>query len=132
MDWVNRYIGIPYANRGRGKSLDCWGLIRRIYTVQRGINLDNLDGYSDSEDDRQVMGVIDKESESNWEMVRTPALYDVIVFKLAGKPCHVGLALGDNTFIHALKGRDVSVERLSNVLWRNRVFEIFEYVGGRS
>ncbi|GJL55817.1 MAG: tail assembly protein [Nitrospirales bacterium] len=43
MDW-SLYVGVPYAERGRGPTnYDCWGLVREIYRTGRGITLPSLD-----------------------------------------------------------------------------------------
>lgn len=115
------YIGIPYGNRGRTHAgCDCYGLISLIYADMRGIILDPLDGYSNSDDAKQVQTVIEKESR-HWLKVDKPKVYDVIVFRMKGKPCHVGMYIGGGKFIHSLKNRNSCVERLNNAVWVNLV-----------
>ncbi|MCB5411323.1 C40 family peptidase [Pseudogemmobacter faecipullorum] len=38
--WWAQYIGIPFRDGGRGPdAYDCWGLLRRIYADQLGVDL---------------------------------------------------------------------------------------------
>jgi len=122
------YMLVPYLNRGRTKTgLDCWGLVRMIYRDELGIYLGNLDGYSDSENEEEVGNVIVSESSDNWIETTSPKPLDVVVLRLASKPCHVGVVIGGGDFIHALRGRGVTVGRLSGVLWRNRIHAFYRY-----
>jgi len=130
MSWVEKYIGVPYKNRGRDfNGFDCWGLFRTVYKEQLGVDLPILDGYTRSEDDQVVGGIVLDQISQTWEPVAEPQLYDGVVFKLAGFPSHVGIVLDKGTFIHTLKGRNTAVDRLSNIIWRNRIFGFYRYVG---
>jgi len=122
------YVGIPYLNRGRNMfGIDCWGIVRLIYKDALNITLGTLDGYADSESKDQVSRVIKSESAAHWEEVDAPREYDVVVFNLAGKPCHVGLMLDGYKFIHSLAGRDTCIESISKVIWRNRIDSIWRH-----
>lgn len=125
---VPKYLMLTYANKGRDiAGVDCWGLIRLIFKEERNITLARCDGYLDSEDKEQTEKVILSESLAHWEQVNKPAKYDAVVFDLAGKPSHIGMMISDSEFIHALKGRGVTIERISNVLWRRRVQAYYRY-----
>ena len=39
MSAFDRFVGIPYADKGRGDSVDCWGLVWRVFHEMRGITL---------------------------------------------------------------------------------------------
>lgn len=41
MSWPEQYLGIPWQSGGRqlATGLDCWGLLRHIYSVEFGIEL---------------------------------------------------------------------------------------------
>lgn len=122
-----KYLTLEYRNRGRTMAgIDCWGLCCLVYKDELGITLSNLDGYTDSEDKTQVEKVITCESK-NWVKVTEPQELDIVVFKFADKPNHVGIMLSRDSFLHALAKRGINVERISNILYRNRVENYYRY-----
>lgn len=118
---IDKYIGIPYKSRGRGESLDCWGLVRCIYKDEFNITLPNLDGYDDSENGEQVQNVVETESFKNWTKIVSPLPFSVVVFRMGRHCSHVGVMLDAVHFLHALKNRNSCVERIDKAQWEKRV-----------
>lgn len=58
---------------------------------------------------------------TGWVRVARPAEGDVVVFKIAGKPGHVGVCDGRGGFLHCEEGRSAVIERLSSPLWGSRI-----------
>lgn len=118
---IEKYIGIPYESRGRGKSLDCWGLVRKVYKGELSIILPNIDGYTDSENGEQTEQYVKAEAFENWEKIKIPMPFCVVVFKMGHHCSHVGVMLDSIHFIHAMKGRQSCVERIDKAQWQKRV-----------
>lgn len=128
--WVAKYIGLPYANVGRDKAIgiDCWGLVQLVYKDERGINLPaHITDYIHSYNSEQTSKVIYAEEAANWHKVAAPAVFDVVVFTLGGKPSHIGLIVDTTTFIHNLEGRNVSIGKLDSFIWKKRIDAFYRH-----
>lgn len=128
---MNSYIGIPYANRGRDRDgLDCWGLVQLWHSEQLGVCIpDYLWAYTSAEDQGSVSNAIEenKENKANWIKVSEPEYGDVLVFKIMGHPIHVGIMLEGDDFLHAFKGTQSCLERLTSLSWSRRLSEVYRW-----
>lgn len=124
MTWWNYYVGIQFAEKGRGKGnpLDCWGLVHLVYAERLGIDLpDYLDQY-ETTDDRELLGeVIGSESREKWFEPESPEQFDVIILRLRGVPMHVGLVTRAGYMIHCARGIGVVHESYQSSKWRSNV-----------
>lgn len=123
--WWNEYVGIPYKLSGRDRDgLDCWGLVRLIHKEQFG---NDLPSFSDHDHSHEKIREIMAEQRENWVSTDTPKIGDVILFRVLGSPSHVGLYIGDQSFIHAKQGINSAIERYDSVYWRNRIVGFYRY-----
>jgi hypothetical protein len=109
---VKDLIGIPYKPHGRGKNgMDCYGIVIEVLR-RKGINVADV-FYSDTtlETNKSVLQILMK-SIPNTKLER-PEEGAVVEILVMGQPSHVGVCLGDGTFIHALKKIGVVIEPLS-------------------
>jgi cell wall-associated NlpC family hydrolase len=120
------YIGIPYVDRGRDpvldRGLDCWGLIRWVYALEdRGaLPLYGIGEYASAEDRGAVAGVVSRHL-SEYHEATEPDPFDIVLFRVGGELCHVGVLVDPGHFLHIRRSTDSVVERLSSPLWRDRV-----------
>lgn len=126
---TNKYIGIPYKNKGRNSTgSDCWGLVRLVYKSEYGIELLSFSNdYISSEEGEKVKEVVQK-GKDLFEAVEkdNPEYGDIIVFNMKGNPCHVGIYVGDQKVLHVLRGTECLVERLSSHRLKGRVEGYYE------
>lgn len=102
-------LGVPYRWAGSDPSgFDCSGLVQYAF-AQHGIALP-------------------RETADQYEVGQSVAIRDLqpgdlVFFQTVSQgPSHVGIALGDNRFVHApSEGGIVRIERLSVVYWSRRV-----------
>lgn len=120
MNWV--LVGVPYKSKGRDLlGADCWGLLRLFYIQEFGIVLPSYDEhYTDAFDKESVTGAINS-LKSDWVEVSEPKYGDAIKLRLSGHPCHVGVYLGNNEFLHTQHGHDSCIDRLDGIKWKNRI-----------
>lgn len=122
MDWVSKYIGIPYLSKGRSTSgFDCYGLVREVYIAQLGITLpDFLDDYEDADEQIEAANAL-KRGMVEFAEVNEPEPMDLIVLRIMGEPWHVGLYLGTGKMLHTMRGHASVIEKINHIKWRNRI-----------
>lgn len=126
--WVETYVGLPFASRGRDRrGLDCWGLVRLAMAEQLGIELPIYLTYADAEDRKDAATTIEAALARDWQPVEEgkESLGDVAVFRVAGAPMHVGLVLDRERMLHIHAGIGACVERWRGALWEKRIFGVF-------
>ncbi len=129
---LSAYIGLPYAERGRTRAgLDCWGLVRLVYLETWGIKLPVYleDDYA-AADMARTSHLIDRHRQAGWSPVEagTERTGDVILLRVMGLPCHVGLVAGKGRMLHVMGEQDVTCERYGSALWAKRVMGFYRYV----
>ena len=116
---AKRYIGVNYRHGGETPSgFDCSGYVMYVYG-KNGITV------SRSTDGQYKMG-------KKIGLQRAKSA-DLLFFHTGRKRIsHVGIYLGDNTFIHAPStGKQVSYARIDNPYWKRRFIGAVTYFSGR-
>lgn len=123
MQWWNRYIGIPFAEKGRTlEGCDCWGLVRLVYQIELGIKLPSYDACYETTQDRDALAkVIAEERASRWLHPEKPQAMDVIILNMRGVPMHVGLVTKPGHMIHCAQGIDTVHEKFDTMRWHHNV-----------
>ena len=118
---IARYIGIPFKDHGRDyDGVDCHGLAYLFHRDQLNQDIPSyVESYNDANEEEGVSDCIERHI-NDWERVDDPQPGDIIIFNLLGWPCHVGIYLGGNDFLHCLKGTNSTVERLNSITWSRR------------
>ena len=122
--------GVPYKPFGRDyDGIDCWGVIVLAYRDVLGIELPRYErDYSSPEEWAEVMGVIERGRDAGpWVKVERPAPMDVVLLKLNGFVCHVGLAIGGGWMLHCLAPLGTCSERLNGVRWSKRLHGFYRH-----
>lgn len=146
-DWVTQYIGTPFVDKGRTRDgVDCWGMCRLVLTEQFGIELpDYANAYSDAHDHESVAVAVQAGLRDGWTEIdrdrEAPRCGDLLVIKIAMRPWHCGLMVTPERFLHCPTqqergtGREIGsscVERLDNVMFRNRIEGIYRHASLRN
>lgn len=119
---VSRYADIPFAEKGRGMTgCDCWGIPYLIYRDMLGIELPAYTEQYQNTEDRKELARLTCNEKSAWCEVETPIPYDIVLMKIIGHPCHVGVVIGGGRFIHCMRDSGTTVEKLNSILWRDRI-----------
>lgn len=130
MNAINRYVGIPQADHGRGfDGCDCWGLCRLILSEQCGLDLPSYaEGYtSATERDEIALLLAEAEFSGVWLAVSRPREFDLVTFRVQGQRAHLGLMVDAKRFIH-IHGRDAAkIVRLDHERWAQRVLGFFRH-----
>lgn len=125
--WYNKYIGIPYQEKGRSlEGADCWGLSRLIYKNEFDIDLPSFSDNYAHEDTERIAELMIQYREG-WEETKEPKSGDMVLFRVLGHISHIGVMINDKQFIHSRQGQDSAIDNLSNSRWTHRVAGIYTY-----
>ena len=128
MAGISRFVGIPFKEKGREfDGVDCWGLVYLIYKKLKKVKLPTFVNSYTLADKNEIEHLV-KSEKLNWIEVERPEIYDIVLFKIAGKESHVGIYLGRRKFIHSLENVGVVIESLDSTVWRNRLVGVYHYV----
>lgn len=133
-EWVEKYIGLPFEDRGRSKSgCDCWGLVRLILKEEMGIEvIDFSNSYRDTADSKTIRQLIEEE-EKQWIQIAfdEATLGDAIIMRYREYPMHIGLVLEPGVMIHTERGKEAVIERYDRLNWINKIVGFYRYDSSR-
>lgn len=128
MDPLLRFIGLPYADKGRGPvAYDCWGLCAAVYRDVYGLPLpDYADSYTSADDGDSVAAAV-RAGLADWKPVQKPRAGDLLILRILGRPWHCAVMVDSVRFLHVPPpGRDgrqtlSCVERIDAAIWARRI-----------
>lgn len=129
--WWNKYIHIPFKEKGRDeKGADCLGLTRIILKNECGIILPSFDDlYENTIDKDSVSGAIKTVQKELFKTVEKPIPFDVVILKMCGLPMHIGIVTKTNFMIHCSKDIGVSHEKYTGMKWKDKIIGFVRYDG---
>jgi cell wall-associated NlpC family hydrolase len=123
-DW-HRWVGLPFAPRGRGPSYDCWGLIWAVLR-EVGHDLPSLldDGVATGEQKARL---------DQWKPVPPgdPQLFDIAAFCYTKDTLHLGLVCGPGVFLHTAGGEGSSMDNFLQWPWRSCLKGFYRFQAAR-
>jgi Putative phage tail protein/NlpC/P60 family len=126
--WSNKYIGIPYKQKGRDfNGIDCWGLLRLVYSEEFNINLPSFATEYTQEDIVRIQDLIAQYKEG-WQQLDSPEEGCAVLFRILGTESHIGIATSSTHFLHAREKHSVVVESFESTAWKNKIVGYFKYV----
>jgi cell wall-associated NlpC family hydrolase len=126
----DRFVGLPYADKGRGfAGVDCWGLVHLVFASERGIALPSYaDRYETAEDRRDVAGLIAGEI-GRWDEIAEgqERPFDCVLLREGREPSHISLVVRPGRMLHVQDGRTSVIESYRSGVWKRRVVGLFRY-----
>ena len=119
---LSKYIGIPFKSRGRDElGIDCYGLTRMVLRNEFGKELPDF-YYPDALDKKTINNLINiNRPLLAGKKVKDPGPGDVAIIRYRGKPCHIGVYVGENKILHIKQGTDSILERANSVHLKARI-----------
>jgi len=125
--WSNKYVGIPYKEKGRDlNGVDCWGLVRLVYDEQFNIKLPSFTTEYHQEDTLRIQELFSQYKEG-WVQVDEPSEGTAVLFRVFGMESHIGIAISSTHFLHAREGYESAIESFNSPQWRNRILGYYKY-----
>jgi cell wall-associated NlpC family hydrolase len=125
MTWSDRYVGIPWADRGRTRAgCDCYGLARLIYREELGIALpDYREDYASATEEAEVAALIARASVAPpWVHVEGAARpFDLAVLRGQGLATHLGIVIREGLMIHMAARDRAVVQGYAAGSWKHRL-----------
>lgn len=129
--WCRDYVGIPFAEHGRGRTAcDCWGLVALVLQDQFGVYVPSYAAdYASPMDREEVAQLITGETPKEWRWTRPEEAQpgDAVLFRVMGRPIHVGILVAPPWFLHVMQGIDAALERLDSPAWEKRILGIYRH-----
>lgn len=126
MDYLDKYIGIPYKTKGITlDGCDCLGLIELIYKNEFNVTLP-LYPHLDTVDLDITSKAIEHGKES-WKKLDKPEAGCVVLLNICGYPVHIGMAINETEMLHSLKGHDSVIESFTGMKWNKRIDGFYRY-----
>ncbi len=91
--WQNKYIGIPFLDKGRDTNgIDCWGLVRLVYKQEYNIDLPSFSTDYEADDSERMRDLFAQYKEG-WEQIEEPTEGCIVLFNILGVESHMGVAV---------------------------------------
>ena len=136
MSWADRYIGLPFAEGGRGPAaFDCWGLVAAVLRVECSIEVEPFADIKTYDSPAVAARVAAEIARTDWLLVDRAGAqaFDVAIMlvtrRLMGRDTartlsHIGIVVAPNRLLHIEREtRSVCVRFSSpSVAWRLHSF----------
>lgn len=122
--WVNDWIGLPYADLGRGpEAFDCLGLFLALQRVRFGREIPDP---ACSVEQAVRRGVVEARR-SDVIRVAQAQEGDALLFYAHGRPLHLGFALNNQDMLHIDSIAGSRVERWRAAAWLGKLEGIYRF-----
>lgn len=130
--WQNKYIGIPFLDKGRDTNgIDCWGLVRLVYKQEYNIDLPSFSSDYEADDTERMRDLVAQYKEG-WEKIDEPVEGCIVLFNIFGVESHLGIAVSTTHFLHARDKYTSAIESFESIAWRNRITGFYKYSENKS
>jgi cell wall-associated NlpC family hydrolase len=128
-EW-DRFVGIPYADRGRAfNGADCYGILFLAFREMLRIDLPALhDLYTLPADRKAIAGLIANQIEP-WREVQAGSerTFDGVLMREDGQPRHIGVVTEPGKVCHVERGASSVIERYRSGHLQHRVIGFYRY-----
>lgn len=123
MSWWAGLVGVPFADGGRGPhAYDCWGLVRRIYAEQLGVELPAY-GEISAKDLARIARAMDGGKDDGWQECGPEPMAVVLMRSGRGgrRVVHVGVMVDSFKMIHVEEAAATAVVPITHFSVAGRI-----------
>ncbi len=129
--WAADFVGLPFAEHGRDENgVDCYGLLHFVFERALGQALPPLTAnYSSTEDHTGIEVAAEERHEDTWRKVAVGQAknFDVLFFRPARVPLHVGLFVEPGFMLHVEKDVHATCVSFHNSTWAARLEGVYRH-----
>jgi cell wall-associated NlpC family hydrolase len=125
----DRFVGIPYADKGRGPAYDCWGLLAAVMRELRGIELPSYSDQYVTADDRKALAALIADELDPWDEIAAgqEQAFDAVLMREGRFPRHIGIVTEPGRLLHVSAGETSMIERYREGPLKHRVVGFYRY-----
>ncbi|OYU91873.1 MAG: phage tail protein [Bradyrhizobiaceae bacterium PARB1] len=127
-----RFVGVPYADKGRGPAYDCWGLAVAVMRELRGVDLPSYSDRYVSSGDRKALAALIGGELDPWDEITAgqERAFDAVLMREGRFPRHIGIVTEPGRLLHVLEGQTSVIERYRDGALKHRVIGFYRYRDG--
>lgn len=110
-EFSHDFVGLPYW------SFDCYDIVKLFYLKFFDVSLGHQE-YIDPMDKNVTSNLISSEKD-NFKNVSNPVFGDIVLLNVHGLPCHLGVYLWDDKFMHTTEKTGCIIDSLKK--WNTRI-----------
>lgn len=128
-DFYYKYLGVPFKFNGNSitEGYDCINLCCAL-AKDRGLPIKNINHTNETI--LTYSHIFDTElHKSDWKRLDSneDKTDSIVVFKINGVISHVGYMVDNDRFVHIMEKSNVTLDRVSSVVWNRRVVGYYKY-----
>lgn len=129
MHWSAEFVGLPWADKGRGRdAVDCWGLVMLAF-ARRDIALPSYtEAYASAGEKAEVAALLGKASDWPWRKVEAEREMDIAIFRRAGADSHIGVVIEPGRMLHCTRQNGVCIESYRSGYWAPKLSGFYRHV----
>lgn len=130
MSAFDRYVGIPYVDKGRLiTGCDCWGLLWLVYREQRGIDVPSYSEDYVTGADRKALSRLIADELEPWREVDAGSErpFDAVLMREGRFVRHIGVVMEPGRLLHVSSGAASLIERYREGALKHRVVGFYRY-----
>jgi cell wall-associated NlpC family hydrolase len=125
----DRFVGLAYADKGRGPAYDCWGLLWAVMRDLRGVRLPSYSDQYVTADDRVALARLIANELDPWDEIAAGAeqAFDAVLMREGKFPRHIGVVTEPGRLLHVSSGETSMIERYREGPLKHRVVGFYRY-----
>lgn len=125
----DRFVGLAYADKGRGPAYDCWGLLVAVMRDLRGVDLPSYSDQYVTADDRRALAALIAGELDPWDEIASgqEQAFDAVLMREGRFPRHVGIVTAPGRLLHISAGETSMIERYREGPLKHRVVGFYRY-----